>query len=224
MPIFRRKPLRLGHRGAPLRAKENTLESFRLALEAGLDGVELDVWPTKDGAFAVRHDAETPLGPVFHLPFAELKALEPETPRLEEVLELKEAFPKALLNVELKGFPGLSEEAAPRLARLLRGQEGVWVSSFDPLALLALRKAAPGLPLGFLMAKDHSALLPCLGVEAVHPHHALVTEAALEGWRRRGLFVVAWTVNDPSEARRLLALGVDGLIGDRPEALLEAQG
>ena len=93
-----------------------------------------------------------------------------------------------------------------------------------PLALLALRKAAPGLPLGFLMAEDHSALLPCLGVEAVHPHHALVTEEAVAGWREQGLFVVAWTVNEEGEARRLLALGLDGLIGDRPEVLLPLGG
>ena len=111
-----------------------------------------------------------------------------------------------------------------RLAALLRGREGVWVSSFDPLALLALRKAAPGLPLGFLMAEDHSALLPCLGVEAVHPHHALVTEEAVAGWREQGLFVVAWTVNEEGEARRLLALGLDGRIGDRPEVLLPLGG
>ena len=224
MTAFRQRPLRLGHRGAPLKAKENTLESFRLALEAGLDGVELDVWPTRDGVFAVRHDPDTPLGPVFQVDYADLKAQEPDLPRLEEVLALKEAFPLAVFNVELKSFPGLGEEAARRLAALLRGREGVWVSSFDPLALLALRKAAPGLPLGFLMAEDHSALLPCLGVEAVHPHHALVTEEAVAGWRKRGLFVVAWTVNEEGEARRLLALGLDGLIGDRPEVLLPLGG
>lgn len=164
------------------------------------------------------------MGPVFQVDYADLKAQEPDLPRLEEVLALKEAFPQAVFNVELKSFPGLGEEAARRLAALLRGREGVWVSSFDPLALLALRKAAPGLPLGFLMAEDHSALLPCLGVEAVHPHHALVTEEAVAGWRKRGLFVVAWTVNEEGEARRLLALGLDGLIGDRPEVLLPLGG
>ena len=44
------------------------------------------------------------------------------------------------------------------------------------------------------------------------------------GWRKRGLFVVAWTVNEEGEARRLLALGLDGLIGDRPEVLLPLGG
>lgn len=116
MTAFRQRPLRLGHRGAPLKAKENTLESFRLALEAGLDGVELDVWPTRDGVFAVRHDPDTPLGPVFQVDYADLKAQEPDLPRLEEVLALKEAFPQAVFNVELKSFPGLGEEAARRLS------------------------------------------------------------------------------------------------------------
>jgi len=216
----RPRPLLLGHRGAPVRAKENTLASFLEALKAGLDGVELDVWLTADGVFAVRHDAETPKGPVFRLDFATLKALEPETPRLEEVLELQEAFPQALLNVELKGFPGLSEEAAPRLARLLRGREGVWVSSFDPVALHLLKREAPDLPTALLMAQDLSGLAPCLEAAALHPNRALVTEDRLARWKEAGFSVVAWTVNEPLEARHLLRLGVDGLIGDRPEVLL----
>lgn len=57
--------------------------------------------------------------------YADLKAQEPDLPRLEEVLALKEAFPQAVFNVELKSFPGLGEEAARRLAALLRGREGV---------------------------------------------------------------------------------------------------
>jgi len=216
----RPRPLLLGHRGAPARAKENTLASFLEALKSGLDGVELDVWLTADRVFAVRHDMETPQGPVFRLDFATLKALEPETPRLEEVLELQKAFSQALFNVELKGFPGLSEEAAPRLARLLRGREGVWVSSFDPVALYLLKQEAPDLPTALLLAQDLSGLAPCLEVAALHPNRTLVTEDRLARWKEAGLSVVVWTVNEPLEARHLLRLGVDGLIGDQPEVLL----
>ena len=50
-----------------------------------------------------------------------------------------------------------------------------------------------------------------------------VQTCALPIWKR-GLFVVAWTVNEEGEARRLLALGLDGLIGDRPEVLLPLGG
>lgn len=223
--IFRDKPLLLGHRGAPLRASENTLESFRLALEAGLDGVELDVGLTRDGVLAVRHDLETPKGPLWTLDFAELRALAPKTPRLEEVLELFEAFPGRVLNVELKSLPGLSEAAARTLARLLLGRAGVWVSSFDPTALLVLKEEAPAVPRALLFAgRDLSALAPCLDLAAVHPEAGLVTPEAMARWRGMGLKAVAWTVNEEGEARRLLALGVDGLIGDRPEVLLEARG
>ncbi|BCZ90570.1 glycerophosphodiester phosphodiesterase [Thermus thermophilus] len=101
MTALRKRPLRLGHRGAPLKAKENTLESFRLALEAGLDGVELDVWPTRDGVFAVRHDPDTPLGPVFQVDYADLKAQEPDLARLEE-----EGKARRLLALGLDGLIG----------------------------------------------------------------------------------------------------------------------
>jgi glycerophosphoryl diester phosphodiesterase len=51
-----------------------------------------------------------------------------------------------------------------------------------------------------------------------------VSEESLARWKEAGFFVIPWTVNDPWEARRLLGLGVDGLIGDLPEVLLAARG
>ena len=52
------RPLVLGHRGSPRRARENTLEAFALAREDGADGVELDVHRTRDGGLVVHHDAD----------------------------------------------------------------------------------------------------------------------------------------------------------------------
>ncbi|GAA5338918.1 glycerophosphodiester phosphodiesterase [Thermus antranikianii] len=218
------KPLLLGHRGAPYLAPENTLLSFRLALEAGLDGVELDVVLTRDGVFAVRHDILTPLGPAWTLSFSQLKTLDPDTPTLEEVLGLLESYPGKLLNVELKSFPELSERAAPLLAQMLRGREGVWVSSFDPVALRILKEESPDLPIAFLyFGRDLSAFSPCLNLAALHPEKGLVSRDTLSRWHGMGLKVVVWTVNDQRQAVDLLRLGVDGLIGDRPDVLVAAR-
>ncbi|MBU1984691.1 glycerophosphodiester phosphodiesterase [bacterium] len=56
------RPLILGHRGAPHSAPENSLESFRIALAAGADGIELDVQITGDGVLVAHHDGSLPSG------------------------------------------------------------------------------------------------------------------------------------------------------------------
>jgi len=82
------KPLLLGHRGSPQQARENTLESFRQALEAGLDGLELDLQCTRDGVLAVHHDFELEGHPISSLDWPSLQQQVPWMPRLEQVLEL----------------------------------------------------------------------------------------------------------------------------------------
>jgi glycerophosphoryl diester phosphodiesterase len=222
------KPLLLGHRGSPKEARENTLEAFRLALEAGLDGLELDLHRTRDGVLAVCHDFEFAGRPLVEWGWLELRQAAPWMPRLEEVFELAEGYPGAWLNLELKSQPGSSDGREEALAQALRewgGRGRTWVSSFDPLALIRLRRLGVGVPLALLYhLPEMEALLPCLPVQGVHPHHGLLSPEKVEGLKARGFFVVAWTVNQAQTARELLAWGVDGVIGDLPLELLAARG
>src|SRR4051794_40761774 len=99
-------PLRIAHRGMPRLARENTLPSFELALDAGADGLELDVHATADGVVVVHHDAELRRGPgIASVPFAELRRHEAAPgvpiPTLEELCELVAG--RATLFVEIKG-------------------------------------------------------------------------------------------------------------------------
>ncbi|TBH21244.1 glycerophosphodiester phosphodiesterase [Thermus thermamylovorans] len=207
-------PLRLGHRGAPRLARENTLESFRKALEAGLDGFELDVHLTRDGVLVVHHDFLLEGVPIQGLRRRELPAF---VPTLEEVLS---SFPEAWINVELKSLPPETDGREEALARLLaRFPSGrVWVSSFDPLALLRLAQLGVG-PLGFLYGKPEAeALAPCLGVAWMHPEASLLTEERVRALKGR-YRVLAWTVNERPQAQALAAWGVDALVGDLPEVL-----
>ena len=145
-------PLRLGHRGAPRLAEgeaqvyvENTLEAFRQALEAGLDGFELDVHLTRDGVLVVHHDFTLRGVPISGVSSRELPAY---VPTLEEVLR---TFPEAWINVELKSLPPETDGREEALARLLAcyPSDRIWVSSFDPLALVRLKRLGVG-PLGLL--------------------------------------------------------------------------
>lgn len=94
----------LAHRGLHTRERENTIASFRAALEAGADGVELDVHLTKDGRLAVIHDSNTSRTAGISLDvesstLEELRAADEEIPTLEDVFQ---AFPDILYDIELK--------------------------------------------------------------------------------------------------------------------------
>jgi glycerophosphoryl diester phosphodiesterase len=239
------RPLVLGHRGAAADAPENTLASFRLALEQGADGVELDVWRCATGEVVVFHDedahriAGSPLR-IRDAPLAALRVLDAgawkgerfageRVPLLAEVLE---ALPRALVNVELKGR-GRDVRVAAAAAAVIRGAGAAGrtvVSSFDFGLLAAFRAAAPEVPVGLLFEGGRPwRLRTALAVRllrpaAVHPDLRLATAERVARWRRRGLSVNVWTVDAPEEARRLAGLGVSALITNAPGRTLAALG
>jgi len=195
--------------------RENTLEAFAKALEAGLDGFELDVHLTRDGVLVVHHDFTLGGLSLASLTSRELPAY---VPTLEAVLR---AFPRAWINVELKSLPPETDGREEALARLLARYPSpqVWVSSFDPLALVRLRRLGVG-PLGLLYEKPEALeLAPCLGVAWVHPWEGLLTAEEVARLRAR-YRVLAWTVNERPRAQALAAWGVEALVTDRAEALV----
>jgi glycerophosphoryl diester phosphodiesterase len=209
---------------------ENTLESFRAALEAGLDGFELDVQRTLDGVLVTHHD--------FHLNDGRLIAalrheeLPQPIPTLETVLELAKKA-DAFVNIEIKlespNSDGREREMAA-LVRKLGMRERVVVSSFNPLSLARVKWADSSLETGLLYAPDLQRwylkggwTANVLFVNAIHPHHSQVTPDLVQRAHARGWRVNTWTVNDLDTARRLLEMGVDALIGDLPGVLLEAR-
>ncbi len=221
-------PLVIGHRGASADAPENTLAAFGLALAQGADGVELDVQLAADGALVVMHDGRVDRmtsgsGAVRDLPLAALQELEmaqgQRIPTLDEVLET--FGPQLLYNIEVKDFGWRERGTETAVADCIQShhlEEYVLVSSFNPLALRRLRRCLPPrvpialirdagwLKYGYLLADG----------EADHPHHALVDADYMAWARKRKYQVNVWTVDDPAEAQRLAALGVNGLITNKP--------
>ncbi|MBB6097013.1 glycerophosphoryl diester phosphodiesterase [Deinobacterium chartae] len=223
--------LLLGHRGTPLTHTENTLPGFQAALEAGLGGVELDVQPTRDGRFVVMHDAHLPDGRLIQaLTQQEIQRESPEVPTLEAVLEWLTPRLEVTVNVELKNDHGANDGRERRLVEVLNRfpvRERIVISCFHPLSLLRLRAADPSYRLGYLYAEGAGPALlhrivPLMPLYSLNPHHSLVSYDMVRRAHARGLKVMPWTVNDPQVASRLARWGVDGLIGDRPEVLLEA--
>lgn len=221
----------LAHRGANRHAPENTLPAMREAVDRGADGVELDVHRTADGALVVRHDAETPAGPIGELTRAALQAALPEVPLLEDVLDVCRG---RLVNVELKD-PDLRTGDA--LVALLEdradGPEGadeVLVSSFDLAAVDHVRELRHELATGFLSfgLDPHSALLLAFehGHPAVHPDVWTLTNGDVASFVTRAhdldVQVNVWTVNDAAHVELLRDAGVDAVITD--DSVLYAYG
>ncbi|WP_425147055.1 glycerophosphodiester phosphodiesterase [Deinococcus sp.] len=224
-------PLLLGHRGTPRLHHENTLPGFQAALDAGLDGVELDVRRLLDGTLAVHHDLNLPDGRALNtLTRSQVPAY---VPTLDAVLDWA-AQSDAYLNVEIKFEGARADDRVEASLRAIRqhGRAGrSIVSSFSPLILRAAKAADAGIERGFLYHRRYIVgidLVPVvarrLDVAALHPHHSLIDQGLMATARRGGWRVNTWTVNDAADARRLSALGVNALIGDVPEVLLSARG
>jgi glycerophosphoryl diester phosphodiesterase len=229
--------LGLAHRGASGRAPENTHAAFAAALDLGAAAIELDCQLSADGELVVIHDetlerTTNGRGPVGDRTAAELAVLDagawfaPEfrgerIPRLADVLAQLRG--RATLNVEIKSARDLGVIEA-KLAAVVQAEDARdWVvfSSFHPEAVRAMRTVAPWARLGVLCDRDPRpdffALAADVNAELLIPGRRWVDARVVEEAHVRGLRVWVWTVNEPGEMRRLLALGVDAIFSDYPE-------
>jgi glycerophosphoryl diester phosphodiesterase len=159
-------------------------------------------------------------------------AVEPAPiPRLEQVLELAREAPYPLrLNLELKARKGAGDVVHGVVADVLvtavreHGLERrVQVQSFDLEPLLAVRAAAPELPLGVIVRNPdrYAEMLERSGATTLVPRHDRLRERDVRLYQQQGIRVVPWTVNKPEAMRRMIGWGVDGMITDYPDRALE---
>ncbi|MDI9548958.1 MAG: glycerophosphodiester phosphodiesterase family protein [Chloroflexota bacterium] len=238
-------PQLFAHSGAKSVAPDNTLPAFQAALDMRADGIELDVQCSKDGVLVVLHDYAVDAltdghGAVDELTLEELQSLDAGSrfspafagvriPTLVEVLDL--AGDRCLFNIEIKAYEHDGGDEGEALIDLIRRRnlfDQVIISSFNPVSLIKLRATEPRIALGLLYHQPLPAYLldawlgPIMAPEALHPHNSLVDAAYMAWAKERGKAVNVWTVNDPDEARRLQALGVDIIITDAPDVLRAA--
>ncbi len=211
---------RIAHRGAKTEFPENTLAAFRRAFERGADAIELDVHATSDGVVVVHHDPSSTLLPLNRRAIAdatwdEVRRLElgagTRVPRLSDVLDA--APSDKTVYVEIKG-DGIADD----VARVIRkGSARCAVHSFDHDAIARMRQIAPEIPRGILFDEPSSDALRTMqvtGARDVWPHWRLIDTMLCSEIHAAGGRVIAWTVNDPDIAQRLIDFGVDGLCTD----------
>lgn len=232
-------PLIIAHRGASADAPENTMRAFELAARQGAQMIELDVRASSDGEVVVFHDPTTErwdgrATEVRLLPWSSLRHVDlrgERIPRLPEVCDWARTQGMAL-NVEIK-VPGC-EQAVARILAATQTEAQVIVSSFNAGILQTLRAIAPQVRRCILMGTRTRRLairareafplfsLRRLDAYAWHPAYQLPLLPRITATVQRcGYRVHVWTVDDPRVLRRMIGLGVNGIITNRPAVLRE---
>ncbi len=223
--------VKVGHRGAAGHEPENTLRSFRRAMELGADMVELDVHICGSGELVVIHDETVDrttdgTGEVSKMTLDELRALDAgrgeRIPTLQEVIDL--ATGRIGINIELKGL-GTAE---PALEHIEKAVDNGWdissfqVSSFHLGELSAIKELSEDIRTGVLFALDDGGIMDFAernGAYSLNPFHRMVTPDLVARARERGLKIFAWTVNEAEDIARMKEIGVDGIISDYPDRI-----
>ena len=217
----------IAHRGASRDAPENTPAAFQLAVEQRADMIETDLHLCRDGCVPLYHDNELEGRPLRDWTLAELRLRLPELSTLEETLDrFGEAIP---FNLELKtrpgqDYPGLEERVLAEVRKRGLLERTLFSCFFDP-ALARLRELEPAARIGLLVSRRSNVKITeraaSLGAEAVHPELAITTPRLLEELRAAGLAANVFTVDDPSDQRRLVDQGVAGIFTNLPGKLRE---
>lgn len=222
----------IGHRGAAGLARENTLEALRAGLEAGADILEFDVRLTKDKIPVLVHDFHTlrthgDLSLISRSTFDELQQHTEQSPlvRLTDVLD--EFFGTIILNIELKGRgtgKAVAQLLKQRYAKTKNDWDNVLLSSFRGGELLAARRISRAANLALLHSENPFIFIAYhrrLRLSAVGFHRLYLNTFALEIAKRAGLFIYTYTVNRPQTALMLAQKGIDGIVTDRPDTILQ---
>lgn len=223
------RPLLGGHRGNPAHHPENTMKSFRSAIEAGCDLIECDVHLSSDGRLVVIHDhtlerTTNGEGLVRDHTAAELRKLDAgggeHIPLLHDVIEL--ALGKAGLVIEIKQLPitydGLEEKLVNMLRQLGAVQECAVVSFHHP-AIKKLREMEPRLQLGLLEGArpvDPARMLREAGADVFSPHWGALDPALVEQVHAAGGAVGTWTVDDDTAIAWCKYCKPDSVFTNRP--------
>lgn len=228
--------LAFAHRGGALEAPENTMKAFQYAVDLGYAYVETDAYATRDGVLLSFHDdrldrVTDAKGRIADLDYAEIRnarigGAEP-IPLLEELLT---AWPKLKVNIDPKHDNAVEPLIA--LLKRLNALDRVCVGSFSDARIGRVRAAfgpdactsmGPKEVVRFWLAKRRIPTgrfgANCVQIPVRQGRFRLVDEAAVRAARRHGLQIHVWTIDDEAEMRRLVALGVDGIMTDRPALL-----
>ena len=231
--------LNFAHRGFSGKYPQNTMLAFEKAVEAGADGIELDVHFSKDKELVIVHDHKLDnicnvSGYVKDFTLEELKSFDASSdfkgvygvnriPTLREYFDFIKPIKGFITNIEMKtgGYPYIGLEKAVNKMIIEYGLEDrVIISSFCHESIMLFKEINPEIKCGFLDSEwlpEYGKLTREGGVECIHPLYTLLDEDNVREAKDNGIELNTWTVNDEESVRRLYDLGVDSVIGNYPD-------
>ena len=226
-----------GHRGAPSIAYENTLQSFSVAINHDMDGLELDVQLTKDGHFIVYHDQYINYNnsncEIHSLNLSEIQSIELnqkkrqsesiKIPLLNEVLKI---VPKnIILNNEIKSYRWrISNDLEHKLIQLIRKsfiEKQIIISSFNPRIIKIIKRLNPDIPTALIWSSQSSLNYKIFCYyskpDAFHVNINDVNKQMVNWFNKKNMRMYAYTINSSEDLRTVQQYNLDGVFTDNPK-------
>ena len=216
----------IAHRGASSYEPENTMRSFKKALELGCDAIEFDIRMSMDRQLVVMHDSKVNrttdgTGHVRDKTVEELKDLDAgdgeKIPTVEELF--KEFSGKANFVLELKEYN--TEEQVLDMIYRYGMLENSYIVSFSKRILKKIKILEPGITTGLIKFYPNNIFRDCeyCGVDKVAIFRSFINKKITEKIRDKNLKLFAWVVNKKDVALKLQKMGIRGIVTDRPDIL-----
>jgi len=247
--VYRPRMTVVAHRGASLDAPENTLDAIRLAAEQGAGLVEVDIRQTRDGILVAMHDSTvnrtTNAKQVFgkrkswevkDFSYQEIQRLDAgggfgsdypsvKVPHLGQVLDVLEGTGTGLM-LDVKS-PENYPEIGQRIPQYVSGRR-YWssgrlvVASLDWDFAEAYKKQNPAAVVAVIGTPEYRGLSKVARyADMVNQELGTIDERYLRRVRELGMVSFGWTVDDLAGLRRLRGLGADGVVTNRPAAVVD---
>lgn len=222
------RPYAISHRGLRTSAPENTIAAFAAAVEAGAEGIELDVHSSADGVVFVHHDftvtragSATAIGAISADGLRKIRLDgDHAVPTLDEVIESVPSHVR--LFIEIKA-PGIESDVVRCLRRHDERAANLAVHSFDHRIVKRVLEMMPSVRTGVLQVGypvDSRTVMRSAGASDLWQHVDFVDPRLVADVRASGGRVMTWTANNHSQWRRLSDLGVDGICTDHVDEYL----
>lgn len=218
----------VAHRGASAYKPENTLSAFGLALDFGVDAIEMDVRVTRDGKAIIMHDdtvdrTTNGSGRVDELTWDYVSGLKvgdgERVPLLSEVLDFLGG--RCVVFLELKVDEAV--ELAVREVDVRSLWDSVLFTSFYIEHLVKVLKFNNKASVGLIYVKPTDGILGAkkIGAKIALPYYRLATAKAIEFAHKLKLMIAAWTVDDYEIALELKNRGINGIVSNKPDIMMK---
>ena len=239
IPLFfeKGKTILIGHRGAPLLAIENTLESFKCAFEANLKGVELDIQLSKDKKLFIFHDWKIKTNQekayvISKLNYSKILLISEQKkfiiPLLKDVIKILPK--KSFLNIEIKSMNIINNGIEKHLLKLLIENNilnRVIISSFNPFSIYRIKKNQPNALTAFLWTNRN----PCLLIntplwvwfckpDGFHIDYNSINDKIINWVKNKKMFLLTYTINNKKDYYKAKKLNFHGVFTDNPNLLI----